>query len=222
MKKFMLGLWLCLIITCVSLADTQERVINLPNDSSTWYLTIFGEVDDEKFIELQSWLTSNAGLAKLKAQVRFNKYTTDQVRYERYMKDMPGLPCIRLQNEKGLVVSEFWSDNIPKFSSILYRGIREDLQDKTSWGCIRRRRCPQPQPQPKPEPPPPPPVEPVEPPIGPPVLDEPESEPEPEPKESRLWMLLVLLSGFGGGAFGFVQEYKAEHLDKPGSKSSKL
>jgi hypothetical protein len=91
------------------------------------------------------------------------------------------------------------------------------MQDKTSWGCLRRKRCP----EPKPPVPDPPPVEPpVEPPIGPPVFDD--DEPEPEPQESNLWLLLVVLGALGGGAFGFVQEYKAEHMDKPSPSSAKL
>ncbi len=217
MKRILLTLT-CLLAFVVSAFATEERIVNLPQDQGAWYLTVFGESEDAKFIELQMWLTTNEGLRKLKTQVRFNKYTTDQIRYQRYVKDMPGLPCIRLQNEKGLVVSEFWGDNIPITSATLYKGIKGDLQDKTSWGCIRNRRqnklCPfkqHPQPEPEPEP-----NLPVEPPIGPPIL-----EPEPEPEESKLWLLLVVLGALGGGAFGFVQEYKAEHM-KPGPKSSKL
>lgn len=211
MKRILLTLT-CLLAFAVSVFAAEERV-SPPQDQGTWYLTIFGEAKDAKFVELQSWLASDAGLVKLKAQVRFNKYTTDQVRYKRYEKDIPGLPCIRLQDEKGLVVSEYWGDNIST-SSALYRGIRSDLQDKTSFGCWRRRRNPQPAPKPEPKPEPPPQVEP---PVGPPVLDE-----EPEPEESNFWILLTMLSALGGGVFGFVQEYKSEHMDKPGPKSSKL
>jgi len=189
-------------------------MVNLPQDQGAWYLTTFGNPADAKYVELKSWLTSNAGLTTLRTQVRFNEYTTDQVRYQRYTKDMPGLPCISLQNEKGLVVSEFWGDNIPTTSAALYKGIKGDLQDKTSWGCLRRRRCPKP--KPPVEPPAPPVVVVPEPPVGPPVL-----EPEPEPEESKLWLLLVVLGALGGGAFGFVQEYKAEHM-KPGPASVKL
>ena len=215
MKRILLTLT-CLLAFAVSAFATEERMVNLPQDQGAWYLTVFGEADDAKFQELQTWLKTDEGLSKLKSQVRFNKYTTDQLRYQRYVKNMPGLPCIRLQNEKGLVVSEFWSDNIPESSTILYRGIREDLRDKTSWGCLRRRRCPTPPVEPPVEPP----IEPpVEPPVGPPIL---EPEPEPEPEESKLWLLLVVLGALAGGGFGFVQEYKAEHMDKPGPAPTKL
>jgi hypothetical protein len=193
-------------------------MLTLPQDQGAWYLTVFGEAGDAEFQQLQEWLKTDEGLTKLKSQVRFNKYTTDQVRYQRYVETMPGLPCIRLQTEKGLVVSEFWGDNIPGTSNALYRGIKGDLKDKTSWGCLRRRRCPAPKPKPNPKPPVVVPDEkPVEPPVGPPVLDE---EPD-EPEESRMWILLTILGALGGGAFGFYQEYKAEHMDKA-SPPSKL
>jgi len=214
MKRILLTLT-CLLAFAVSAFATEERMVNLPQDQGAWYLTVFGESEDAKFVELQSWLATDKGLVKLKSQVRFNKYTTDQVRYQRYAKDVPGLPCLRLQNEKGLVVSEFWGSNIPTTSATLYRGIKGDLQDKTSWGCLRRRRCPEP--EPKPEPPAPPVVVP-EPPVGPPVLD----EDEPEPEESNLWMLLVVLAALGGGAYGFVEGYKAEREDQASPTSSKL
>jgi hypothetical protein len=207
---------MCLLAFTVSAFAAEERVLTLPQDQGAWYLTIFGEAKDAKFQELQTWFKTNKGLIKLKSQVRFNKYTADHLRYQRYAENMPGLPCIRLQNELGIVASEFWGDNIPMSSASLLRGIKEDLQDKTSWGCLRKRKCPKPV---KPPVEPPKPVEPpVEPPVGPPVFD----EPEPEPEESQLWLLLVVIAALGGGGFGFAQEYKAEHMDKPGPSSSKL
>ncbi len=192
--------------------ETGERVLTLPCDEGAWYLTIFGEAEDEKFTELQTWLKTNEGLAKLKAQVRFNEYTTDQFRYQRYVEDMPGLPCIRLQNEKGLVVSEFWGDSITSASN-LYRGIKRDLQSPQGKARQRRRGCPMPKPKPPVEP-----IAPVAPviPTGPPVLEPEESE------ESRLWILLMVLGGLAGGALGFAQGYKKEHMDKPGPKQRSL
>lgn len=207
----------CLLAFAVSAfaTETGERVLTLPQDQGAWYLTVFGDANDTKFKILKGWLESDGGLAKLKTQVRYNEYTVDQVRYQRYAKNIPALPCIRLQNEKGLVVSEFFGDNIPAKSIDLYRGIKSDIQNKTTWGCPRRG-CPSPAPKPEP----PPPAVTPEPPVGPPVFDD-EDEPEPA-QESSLWILLAILAALGGGAFGFAQEYKAEHLDKKAPKSSKL
>ncbi len=213
MKQIFLTL-MCLLAFAVSAFATEERVVKLPQDQGAWYLTVFGTAGDAKFTQLQSWLVSDTGLKKLKVQVRYNQYTTDQVRYKRYAKNMPGLPCIRLQNEKGLVVSEFWGNNIPSTSSALYRGIRDDLTAKASGILFRRRR---PCPCPDRNPPKPDTVIVPEPPVGPPIL---EPELEPEPEESNLWLLLVVLGALAGGGLGFVQEYKAEH--KPNPASTKL
>jgi len=214
MKRILLTLT-CLLAFAVSTFAAEERVVKLPQDQGAWYLTVFGTAGDAKFTELQSWLATDNGLKKLKVQVRYNQYTTDQIRFKRYSKDMPGLPCIRLQSQKGLVVSEFWGGNIPSTSKALYRGIKDDLTAKSNGILFRRRRpcpCPSPRPNPNPIVVPEPPVAP----IGPPIL---EPDVDPEPEESKLWLFLAALSGLIGGGIGFAQEYKSEH--KTGS-SSKL
>jgi len=204
MKQILLTLT-CLVAFAVSAFATEERVLTLPADQGAWYLTTFGEANDAEFIALTGWLESDGGLAKLKSQVRYNEYTTDQIRYQRYAKDVPALPCIRLQNEKGLVVSEFYGDNIPMKSSDLYRGLKSDIQNKTAWGCPNRR-CP----KPKPKPEPPPAVVTPEPPVGPPIL---EDEPVPA-EESNMWMLLALAAAIVSGGISLAREYQAEHVDK--------
>lgn len=208
----------CLLAFAVSAfaTETGERVLTLPQDQGAWYLTIFGDTNDTEFNTLKGWLESDGGLAKLKTQVRYNEYTVDQVRYQRYTKNIPALPCIRLQNEKGLVVSEFFGDNIPAKSIDLYRGIKSDIQNKTSWGRCPRRGCPSPTPKPEP---PPPAIVPVEPPVGPPVFDE--DEPEPA-QESSLWILLALAAALISGGISFAQSYKTEHMDRPRASSNKM
>jgi hypothetical protein len=207
MKNILLTLT-CLLAFAVSAfaTETGERVLTLPADQGAWYLTTFGDANDAEFIALTGWLESDGGLAKLKTQVRYHEYTTDQIRYQRYAKNIPALPCIRLQNEKGLVVSEFFGDNIPAKSIDLYRGIKSDIQNKTAWGCPRRG-CPSPKPEP-----PPPDTKPVpEPPVGPPVFEE--DEPEPL-QESNLWILLALVAAAISGGISVAREYRAKHVDK--------
>lgn len=211
MKQLILML-LCLAFAASATA-AEDRVLTLPQDQGTWYLTVFGNPDAE-FQTLTGWLESDKELAKLKSQVRYNEYTTDQVRYQRYAKDIPGLPCIRLQNEKGLVVSEYWGTNIPTDSGKLYKGIKSDFSNKTTWGCPRRG-CPTPTPTPTPEPVV---IVDVNVPTGPPVLEE-EGE---EPSESNLWMLLVLLAAVASGSLSFVQSYRKESEEKSGPTSSKF
>lgn len=232
MKKLIALFLLCIVILPVGLTEAasdgvitvQERVITLPQDQTTWYVSLFGNTNDVKFQELKVWFKTNEGLADLRKQVHYNEYTTDQERYKRYAASMPGLPCVRIQNGKGVVTSEFWSDNIPLSSEALFQGICGDLKNKTSWGSLGRRRnnwCrprPQPQPQPPPQPPEPGPPSPDLP-IGPPVIVQP--EPEPEPEEPGFPWLLTVLSALLGGGFGFVQGYKKEHFNNASPSLSK-
>ncbi len=229
MKKLIVLYFLCIVMFSVGIAqatnygviNTQERILTLPQDQTTWYVSLFGDTNDPKFHELKSWFKQNKELANLKRQVHFNEYVTGQVRYERYAKNMPGLPCIRVQNEKGVVTSEFWGAYIPMTSEALYQGIVGDVEDKASWGCLGNRRrdrcCPKPiplQPQPPINPPPLPPV-------GPPDLKP--VDPEPEPDQSNaLWIMLLVMAAFAGAGFGFAQSYRSEHLDKEGPKQGKL
>ena len=184
--------------------DAEERVINLPADQGRWYLSIFGEPSDLKFQLLKHWVETYPGLANLKSQVHFNIYTTDNVRYQRYKSTLPGKVCIRLQNSTGVVTSEFWDEYIPMTPEGLYQGIRDDISDKASWGCLRRRCRPKPQPQPTPEPEPF--IEPIIKPVDtPPVLPK-------EPEASFPWLLAVV-SALTGAGIGIAQGYRDEYAN---------
>ncbi len=232
MKKLIALLLLCIVISPIRLAEAssdgvitiQERILTLPQDQTTWYLSLFGDTNDPMFQELKAWVDTNEGLASLKRQTHYNEYTTDQVRYNRYAESMPGLPCIRIQSGQGVIISEFWNSYIPMTSEALFQAICGDISDKTSWGRLRRRRdrckpSPEPNPEPQPQPQPQPlPIGPPDLPIGPPVL----VQPEPEPKETGFPWFLTALSALLGGSFGFVQSYKKEHMDKSSPSISKL
>lgn len=224
MKRLIALLLLCIVMLPVGLAEAndgvitiQERIFTLPQDQTTWYFTLFGDTNDPKFWELKTWVDTNEGLASLKRQTHFNEYTTDQVRFNRYAESIPGLPCIRIQNGRGVVLSEAWGDNIPMTPEALFQGICGDVRDKTSWRRLRQRRndrndrCkprPQPQPQPQPQPKPSPkPLLDIH--IGPPVLVEP--EPEPKPESTGFPWFLTAMSALLGGSIGFFQSYKKEH-----------
>jgi hypothetical protein len=202
----------------------QERVLELPNDGGNWYLTLYGDPADPEYQELKSWLRTNSVLIDFRKQVHYNEVSNKHPRYQRYAKTMPGLPCIRLQNSRGVVVSEFWDDNIPLTGEALVQGIKGDMQDKTSWGCLRRRRNPSPCPTPDTTPTPKP--QPVPTPIDTPPKFEPDPEPDPEvkpapePTPSFPW-LLALLSAVIGGTIGVVQGYQDEHLNSPTSVAPK-
>jgi len=199
----------------MAFAGVQERVAP-PADQAMWYVTVFGVKADAKFQQLQSWFNSDAGLKNLRNQCHYNEYTTDQIRFKRYKDGLPGLPCVRVQNEKGRVISEYWADNIPNTSDALYRGIRSALQNKAQ-GCLfgkrRRKSCPNRQPPTPPSTPPPTP--PVGPPAGPPVLP-------PEPKAPGFPWLLALLSTLTGAGVGIYHGYQKERMDASAPGVAKL
>jgi hypothetical protein len=195
--------------------STQERVITLPQDGGQWYLTVFGDATDPQYQKLQSWLQTHDGLSTLRSQTHYNEYVPTDTRYQRYATSLPGPVCIRLQNSKGIVTSEFWSDNIPLTAEALFNGIKGDLKDKTSWGCLNRRRCPAPAPAPVPAPAPAP--APVD---TPPVLEDEEPAVEPDPEPSFPWILAALAIAIGAG-IGVGQGFKEEHIDSK-RKSTKM
>lgn len=203
---------------------TQERVINLPNDGGNWYLSLYGDPADPRYQQLKQWFHTNSVLVDFRKQTHYNEISSNHPRYQRYAETMPGLPCIRLQNSKGIVVSEFWDDNIPMTDTALVQGIKGDMQDKTSWGCLRRRRNPSPTPAPDTNPTPKP--QPVPTPIDTPPKFEPDPEPDPEvepapePKQGFPWLLAFLSAAIGGGV-GVVQGYQNEHLSSPAKASPK-
>ena len=180
--------------------NAEERVINLPQDQNQWYVSLFGDTADPRFRELQGWFQNHAGLKHLRGQVHWNVYATDSVRYKRrYAKSMPGLPCVRVQTHQGVTASEFWGDYIPMTADGLYNGIRGDISDKASWGCLRRRRC-RPSPDNEPCPVPTPEPEPVEPDNGQKPILPPEVTPAPMSGLPPWWLLIGLaVTGAGAG-----------------------
>ena len=183
--------------------DSQERVVNLPQDSGQWYLTLFGDANTPRYQEVKGWLQTDKQLQHLAAQTHFNSYETSSIRFrERYAASVPGLPCVRVQNSKGQVVSEWWGPYLPMTSQALYAGIRTDLLNPEGFNrCPLRRPCPQPQPQPEPV---------ID---TPPVIDQPPVEPVPEPSQSKLppwWAMLAAV--LVGSLAGVIQEWHTQYF----------
>ena len=80
MNKLLLSV-LCLLAVFAAavpcLADTvngvlaEERVVNLPQDQSKWYVSVVGNATDSRYNEIVGWFDTNASLKKLKNQVQF-------------------------------------------------------------------------------------------------------------------------------------------------------
>lgn len=241
MRQFLLILLCLLALPCMSFAgdtmiadaehgvkyDAQERVITLPQDQGKWYVSIFGEKSDPQYQKLQSWFKTNDGLKSLRSQVHFNEYSPDQLRFKRYAKDMPALPFVRVQTEKGSVASEYSAQFIPISADALYNGIRTDLTTSDTTHLRRwrlfcpRPPCPGPGPGPGPGPCPcptppvdPPPVDPpviVDPPVGPPVLP-----PDPKPASHNPTWWLCILSSLAGAGIGLAQGWKDVYAPENG------
>jgi len=141
----------------------NERVVNLPNDSEKWYLSIVGEEGEYRYENLLGWFGQygNEGLKTLRKQVHFREINSDTAIYRsRYKSNVKDLPTVRLQKSNGEVVYESQSGNLPISGEGLY-GALANASSKAQglgifrpWGPPRRvcpdGRCPV---KPKPDPP---------------------------------------------------------------------
>jgi len=228
MNKMLLSV-LCLLalfgVVAPCLADTvngvlaEERVVNLPQDSAKWYVSVVGSANDARYNGVVGWFSTNTNLKKLKDQVHFCQVTSDTAIYkDRYAANVKGLPTVRVQKPDGVVVYEASGKNLPMTAEGLYgviagavntaQGIRPILP----WRRDMERRCPGPGPCPSPNPSPDPQPDPEPQPIddgGPPILDDP-------PVESAIpWGLLPPLCLAGlvvGVACGYGKQlYRKLH-----------
>jgi hypothetical protein len=130
----------------------QERVA-LPQDQGRWYVTIFGDEYDSRFTTLRYWFQNDPSLLHLRSQVHYNEYPVSSDRYQqRYAQSVRGLPCVRVQDHRGIVRSEYAESEIPLSANALYNGIKTDLLNPQWFEARRMRPCPGPGPCPRPEP----------------------------------------------------------------------
>jgi hypothetical protein len=199
--------------------NTEERVVNLPQDQDAWYISVVGE--GESYQRLISWFNSDASLENLKSQVKFKPVDTNSAIYKtRYADNVSGLPTVRMQKADGTVVYEAAGDEIPYTSEALY-GALADAANGTQgilrpwrhgappylpWRKKMEKQCqPEPAPCPTPEPVDPPPfVTPFVPPAGPPdFVDE---------SNVGLAIFLSILGLLVGAGVGLAQCLKKEYL----------
>ena len=203
---FSLTLLATVATACPSLADEQpselkaddaygvlhaeERVIDLPADQGKWHVSVVGNPRDAKYQTVEGWFDSHPSLKHFKAQTHFHPIATTSSMYrDRYAKNTPEVPCVRIQEADGTVVFQVCGQDIPMSPDALDQAIRTEL-------FLRRRCCPQPQPQPEPDPEPQPLNH-----VGPPDI-------APKPKSGLPpWWLLVGLGLLGAGA-GVVAKWK--------------
>lgn len=221
--KYVLCLIAMFAIACPALAtdgvNTEERVVNLPQDQDAWYISVVGAGDS--YATLISWFVEDEDLETIKSQVKFRAVESGTDMFKtRYEGNVKGLPTVRMQKPDGTVVYEAAGDEIPYTSQALYgaladsangtQGIlrpwRHGAKPYLPW---RRKMEDQCKPAPTPVDPPivivDPPVV-VDPPVGPPVIA----------RESNvgLTIFLSILGLLTGGGVALAQCLKKEYLPK--------
>jgi hypothetical protein len=112
--------------------STSERSVELPQDQDRWYTTVMYDPSDSQGREVCSWFQTNDELAKIQAGTHFSAMPSNSPMFRsRYATTVNDLPCIRIQDEKGVVVYQISGRNMPLTSEALANSI------KTS--CIRRQ-----------------------------------------------------------------------------------
>lgn len=104
---------------------TEERVIDLPQDSKKWYISVIGNPSDLQYKSILRRFLRNAHLRALKVQVHFWIVPSNGEAFrERYKKNTKELPTIRVQKSNGNVVWEASGKGIPLTAEGLYIAIK--------------------------------------------------------------------------------------------------
>ena len=136
----------------------NERVVNLPQDSEKWYISVVGVPGEQKYREILGWFNDDENMRKLKMQVHYRAIDSNTAIYrERYEANVTDLPMVRLQKNNGEVVYESSGASLPMSAAGLHNALIES-SDKAQGLRIFRpwqrqqqgNRCPV---CPKPKPP---------------------------------------------------------------------
>jgi hypothetical protein len=127
----------------------NERVVNLPNDSEKWYLSVVGESGEANYERILAWFEKDSDLRTLKRQVHFREIDSDTAIYlKRYASNVTGLPTVRLQKNNGEVVYEAAGNKLPLTSSGLFGALANSSSKAqgrgifTPWRTGPRKRLP--------------------------------------------------------------------------------
>ncbi len=107
---------------------TQDRIFKLPQDSQKFFTTVIGDPGDSKFEAIKTWFTDVPELAKLKGETHFNAIATNRPDYkDKFAKNVPHVPLIRVQTASGGVVYQVSGDNVPMTGQALARAINTEF-----------------------------------------------------------------------------------------------
>jgi len=117
-------LWIC--TPEVKSAETEERIIDLPQDANKWFVSIVGDPSDSQYNAIASWFSKDAKLAEIRKQVHFWKITSNSKDFsERYAHNVSGLPTVRIQRHDGFVIWEGAGKEVPTTAAGLYDTIAD-------------------------------------------------------------------------------------------------
>lgn len=127
--RFTLGLVGVLILALATIcfaADTQERVAP-PMDQDKMHLSVVGT--DRDIGMFGKMLAVNVDLAALKSGVHYHEVVAGTPMFnERYRPNVNGLPTVRLQDAKGVVLYESAGADVPRCSDELLNAIGKTNQ----------------------------------------------------------------------------------------------
>lgn len=131
----------------VSLAEINDRVIDLPEDGGKWYTTVLtNKQPTPRKAQVLAWFDRDPSLIKLKAQTHWHHYTPASAVYGNLARAATnGTPCVMVQDASGKVVYKSSGADVPATSLELVRGVIQRIRD-----CCPV--CPRPKPRPDPLP----------------------------------------------------------------------
>lgn len=119
-----------------------ERVVQLPQDESKTYLTVFGSPRDAEYKQLKSWFSSNPDLSAFRDQTRYNEIETTSALYQgRYKNHVPSGTLVRFQDSEGNVIVDLGDHadtKLPMSAEALAKALNGRAPQ--SAGCIFKHR----------------------------------------------------------------------------------
>ena len=209
---------LCVAFFCAAAnGQAVAEQVEPPQDADKLYLTVFA--DNRDLRQFDAMLAGDSELRALRDRVHYRPiYVRSLIYINRFKGNVPALPCIRVQDRDGNLISERYGKTginaVPENS----RSLRKWLVEDVIQGCpLRPRNWPRnqeqkqeqaPEPQPKPQ----------DDPAPQPITPSPEPMPQqslPPRRESEFpWPLLLGATGIAGlvgcGA-GVARGFKKAH-----------
>jgi hypothetical protein len=183
----------------------QDRVFDLPQDDSQWYVSVVGPEAERG--EILTWFDTHPGLADLKRQTHFCTPTFGSPIYqERYATNIKATPTVRLQDAEGVVLYEVAGQKVPQTAQGLFDGLADAIRGRRKGRVLPWRRGIENQLKQRQEPQEEPPVD--VPPLN--IHEGPPEVPEPAGVPASLAALACLAAALLGAAGGVAVAYRQE------------